>query len=258
VSASDTEVQKEGSSRAPIIKELSNVICKMGLVVLEGSLVLTPNEIKMVSDSGATDDETTTSKAVNNKKKEKNSSKQQHQRNFSTAISIPLESIESMTYEVALGRPSLSIKWTDSRKTFGRGTKTQFLQKRDDLPREEKIVNWIPIIDAARFLDETTGFPSAESAATTKEAVTEEEVLTTSSTTIEDFQELETQLLQTLDDRDWKGSFQIAKELKENYGSKCDFDQVESLCKDLAKKKLIEEDSMGGFFRKIKNDKTKK
>jgi hypothetical protein len=223
------------------IKRLPNVLCRNGLVLFEGTLVLTPKNINLINAHPANvrkDAKLPESKSQDEEASETvTDNRPETKEKPMAALSIPLPSIESMTYEMTLGQPSLLLKWNDDKRSFGKSRKTQFIQ-REEGSKDDRIVNWIPIIDEMSI-------PATASA----QPINEETAPITPS------EQLEPKILEVLNEREWKGSFQIATELRDKYGSKCDFDQVETLCIQLAKKKLVEEDKVGGFFKKAKKSK---
>jgi hypothetical protein len=238
-------------SKPHIIRQLPDVICKNGLTLLEGRLILTDQEISLINAQpirdrvdpnslGAEESSDGADKGADEIAKADERSKDE---NVQPAISIPLDSIESMTYETPRGRlsSSLLVKWLDDSGSFSRTRKSQFIQKGKSATQEERIVTWIQIIDEAKDARMTFHAKQADS-----EKEQEEEQ------SASDSERLESEILGVLDQKEWKGSFQIASELRDRYGPNYDFDQVETICKRLARKKLVDEDKIGGLFRKSK------
>ena len=229
-----------------IMRQLSHVICKNGLILLEGTLVLTKDELKLINVRQVRE-------RIEEEKKLKGtkSGDQLETGNSSPDISIPTGAIESITYEIALGRPSLLLKWQDETRSFGRTRKTQFIQRNDEKNKQQQIVYWIPILVDAKNKEAISEDIGSETES--GEVVHEQNHSRAEEKTANiDVKQLESEIIAVLSIKDWKGPFQIASELREVYGKNYDFDQIEGLCKSLAKKKLIEADKVGEFFRKPK------
>lgn len=245
----EKESGNNNENKPRIIRRLSNMVCKDGLVLLDGTLILTDEEISLINASQIRGRVDLNSPAPNQDVSDNETKK---------AIVIPIESVESMTYETVYGRPSLLLKWNDNTRAFGKTRKTQFIQRGGgkEMRREERLVTWIPIIDETknpainppRSEEQQQGQIQVEKG----EEEQEEEATTTAPV---DTSKLESQILGVLNQKEWKGPFQIAEELRDAYGGKYDFDLVETLCKKLAKNKLIEEDKVGEFFTRAKNQK---
>jgi lipoate-protein ligase A len=58
-------------------------------------------------------------------------------------------------------------------------------------------------------------------------------------------------VLDELGDNQWKGFFQISKDLREKYDISVDPDKLEGICQEMVKEKVLEQDKYGAFFRKI-------
>jgi hypothetical protein len=239
---SSGEFQETPESNPHAIRKLSNVICKSGLILIEGTLILTGKELSLINakpfrgrvDASSPGDENKPSA----KGSEQNNDEQSKEQNAQPAISIPLKSIQSLTYETPRGRSSsLVVKWLDERSSLGRTKKSEFIPRLELEAKEKKLGTWIPIIDEAKNAGITLERSDSEGEEETQESIPNPE-------------QLESKILDLLDQKEWKGSFQIAAELREKFHSKYDFDQVETVCKRLAQKKLVAEDKIGGFFRK--------
>jgi hypothetical protein len=255
------ESQQEGDEdlggdeirRPRIIRELPNMVCRDGLTLLGGTMVLTEQEITLANGtpirgridlSSPAPDQDSSSVEIN--KDDKNNKK---------SISIPLESIESITYAMALGRPSLVFGWKDNTRAFGKARRTEFIQRagKGKERKEDRLVTWVPVIDEVKnaFLNPSQNGDDGDGEQQTgeeKEAATETQTVAAPIDTTK----LESEIVSVLDQKDWKGPFQIANELRDMYGGKYDFDLVETLCKKLAKDKAIEGDKAGEFFRRKK------
>jgi hypothetical protein len=223
---------EDKAKEARVIRRLPNVICRNGLVLLEGTLVMTPEEINLINAHPFTDKNADKIRKDEASEKVESVVETRSDEKTMVAVSVPLYYIESITYETALGRPSLLLKWSDNTKSFGKARKTQFIQKNEGT-KEERIVNWIPLIDEARGSVITSEVSEANPTPLTQES-----------------EHLKNEILAVLNKKDWKGSFQIANELRDKYGSKYDFDLIEELCNQLVKEKLVDVDAVGGFFRK--------
>lgn len=216
-----------------ILKSRENVICKISLVIIEGTLYLTGNRL-LFSTSEGTDE---------------------GDENFSTegsvpdllsiasspgAISIPLESIDSADGKKGTFRPSLLVVWhnpPDNPET----TKTEFVQKSKSKGNEEifdesgDIDDWVPVI---------------QELAAKRIAVIQSR--STSPDSIEPGG-LESQILQILEKSEsWTGFFRIEGDLEEREGKSLDPDLIDDALKKLVSKQLIEQDKMGMSFRKLK------
>lgn len=238
VSDTSDKPKEDAKSEQHAIKRLSNVLSRNGLSLSEGTLVLTQESINLINAHAAS--ERISPKAADDKSKQAEDSETLPSKKSTTnektmvALSIPLGSIQSMTYEMALGKPSLLLKWNDDRKSFGKARTTQFIQKEAE-NKEDRLVNWIPIIDEMKLSTSS----AVEQAHEQIESAPQSE-------------QLESEILGVLSEREWKGPFQIVTEMRDRYGSKRDFDRVEIACRQLVKKKLVEEDKAGEFFRKAR------
>ena len=237
VSDTSDKPKEDAKSEPHAIKRLSNVLSRNGLSLSEGTLVLTQESINLINAHAASErisPKTAEDKSKDAEDSETPSKKSTTREKTMVALSIPLGSIQSMTYEMALGKPSLLLKWNDDRKSFGKARTTQFIQKEAE-NKEDRLVNWIPIIDEMKLSTSS----AVEQAHEQIESAPQSE-------------QLESEILGVLSEREWKGPFQIVTEMRDRYESKRDFDQVEIACKQLAKKKLVEEDKAGEFFRKTR------
>jgi hypothetical protein len=232
-------VTEEIQNNPSPVKQL-DVVCKSGVLFLEGNLLLTANEIKFVSAGKRDSRLNPDSGSSQYKTSERGSSNGSSNDARQPTISIPISSIDSVTYEVTQGKTSVSLKWhDDDRRAFGKSNKIQFIQK--GVPkRENRLASWIPIIEDS--LNNTGSLPSSS---IDKETAEKED------TRAMDSPELEKEILNVLDKKDWKGLFQIVGELRDKSKSNYDFDLVEHACQKLAKENRIKEDA--GFYRKNLN-----
>lgn len=66
-----------------------------------------------------------------------------------------------------------------------------------------------------------------------------------------DQESVASKILGILDADEWKGLFQIKKELREEYDTDIDIDELETQCNKLVTEKLAERDEIGEFYRKL-------
>jgi hypothetical protein len=248
------EEEKSKNNRPRVVRRLPNVVCRDGLSLLGGTLILTERDITLANatqirgriDLNSPAPEEDSTEEQQNSKDDKNKK----------SISIPLESIESITYGTALGRPSLGFAWKDNTRAFGKARRTDFIQRagRGVERKEDRLVTWIAVIDDIK--NGSLNPPQNDIADDDGHQQRQEEKKDTGNESAPpvpvDTSKLESEIMFVLDQKDWKGPFQIANELRDTYGGKYDFDLVETLCKKMAKNKLIEEDKVGEFFRKGK------
>lgn len=250
------EGKDERSNSPRIMRQLPNMVCRDGLTLLAGTLILTEQEISLTNATqirGRIDlnspapDQDSSSEEMN---KDKDGNK-----NNKRSISIPLESLESITYGTVLGRPSLVFGWKDNTRAFGKARRTEFIQRagKGKERKEDRLVTWVPVIDEVKSA--LLNPPSQNDVDNGEQQQKEQEQETGAETvaTPIDTSKLEPEIVSVLDQKDWKGPFQIANELRDRYGGKYDFDLVETICKKLAKDKVIEGDKAGEFFRKGKS-----
>lgn len=224
MSAEDSQSEIPSEDHSEVIKQLSDAVFRSGLLLIDGTLKLTKSDISFYARPTPSKDK----KKTNDDAEEKGAVAEQ------LVLSIPLQSIESMTYEFVLGKPSLSLKWKDNTKSFGRSNKSQFIQN-GIASRDDRIATWIAVIDREAFYRDSA--PASESdALKVKKHV--------------DMGKERTDILDVLNQKDWKGLFQVVAELKQKKGADYDFDEVEEMCQKLVAEKLLVEDKVGGFFKK--------
>ena len=214
-----TEFSSTPRNESPL-RTMTNVICKNSRSVREGLLILTNRRLVFVPGrSGVSNAEI--------------SQVLQSGENFA----IPLEQIATVSGNRGILRPSLNVVWHNSSGDSST-TKTDFLQNYRPKNLEEArngINEWVPLIEKA-----------ATSDVSLEELPVEETPLNSV-----DEAELESRVLEELGDNQWKGFFQISKELGEKYNASVDPDALERICNQLVKEKVIEQDKHGEFFRKI-------
>ncbi len=247
------EEKDEGNDNPRVIRQLPNMVCRDGLTLLAGTVVLTEHEITLTNATqirGRID--------LNSPAPDQDSSSPQGINSNTKSISIPLESLESITYGTVLGRPALVFGWKDNTRSFAKARRTEFIQRagKGKEMKENRLVNWVPVIDEAKNVllnpsQKDDGNKEQQEQSKEEEGATAN--ATQTATIPIDTSKLESEIVSILDKKDWKGPFQIANELRDTYGGKYDFDLVETLCKKLAKNKVIEGDKAGEFFRKAKN-----
>ena len=207
-------------------KELRNIICKSGFIYLEGTLILTDKEIQFIN-----------AQTIQNNPPylpaEHGAAKDHEILSFRAAdelpsVTIPLESIESVKAEKSSGRPCITIRW---QKDAG-DRKTQFVQKEDWLGSDD-INNWPGLIESNKRL-RISQLQNSDSSINSL-----------------DSKHLESLVLEVLNEKEWKGTFEIVEDIENRDGTKFDFDEIDDVCADMAARKLIEVDSSGGFYRKL-------
>jgi hypothetical protein len=199
------------------IRTMINVVCKNSKALTEGSLILTNR--RLVFAKG--------------KVNLANEEVPQILRGRDL-FAIPLEQIANVSGNRGILRPSLNVSWRNQPGDQST-TKTEFLQNYRPKNLEEArngINEWVPLIERAAVSD------------------VEDSPTETQSATVDE-NELKSRVLEELGDMQWKGFFQISKELREKYDMSVDPDQLEKVCHGLVEDKLIEQDKHGEFFRKI-------
>ncbi len=157
---------------------------------------------------------------------------------------IPLEQIANVSGNRGVLRPSLKVAW-HPHPGDPSATKVEFVQKSrprtlDDV--RSAISEWVPTIDQAAKNEIVLPELQTESPAAPAQPQMNES-------------ELRSRVLEDLKDGQWKGFFQISRDLDDKYGTSVDPDALESLCNKLVKEKLIEQDKHGEFFRRILKEK---
>ena len=128
--------------------------------------------------------------------------------------------------------PSLSVSWHDDETN--QTTRAEFIQKTKSTDPYATNVN-----DWAQLIEDTskTKIREIQSQSSKEYGV--------------DKNTLEAKVLAVLEEMQWKGLFQIEKELaqKDFEETNFDFEEIESACKKLVEQKLIERDETGEFYR---------
>jgi hypothetical protein len=210
----------EPTKEAPL-KYQSDVICKNSRSVQEGSLLLTNRRLIFVEGKGSLKDSELQSVLQEN-----------------DHFTIPLPQVANVSGKQGFLRPSLTVAWHPTPEDPS-STKTDFLQKYRPQNLEDArngINQWVAVIEQAATSDLDLA---------PLEMKNEEE-----QPTIDD-SELRSRLLEELNDKQWKGFFQIERDLGEKFGLSVDPDALERCCKNLVAEKLVEQDKHGEFFRKI-------
>jgi hypothetical protein len=203
-----------------MVRSQDNVIRKTGKTVQEGTLLLTNRRLVF---------------ATGNSVQESDVKKILQDRNV---FAIPLDQIANVSGNRGLLRPSLNVMWHDPPGDPSL-TKTEFLQKYrpaniDDL--RNAINEWGPLIERAATSD------IGEEVQSEKPKIEVPKI---------DDDQLKSRVLEELGDKQWKGFFQIERDLDEKYGTSTDPDALESCLTKLVKEKLLEQDKHGEFFRRI-------
>jgi hypothetical protein len=206
-----------GSKVEKPLRTKEHIICKNSVGLLEGTLFLTYRRLVFVPGQEFEEGEDF------QKLIEK-----------SDVISIPLDQIVTVLGNRGILKQSLNVVWHDPPNTPST-TKTDFHQKNRPRNMEEAqnaINEWVSQIEAAAL-------PEGKAELTTLEDSSLK------------WDQLDTKVLQSLGDMNWKGFFQLERQLEETYGGNLDPDELESCCARLVKEKLIEQDKFGAFFKKL-------
>lgn len=212
---SEIDMGRDSFGAETPLKSMIDVVCKNSKSVKEGSLVLTNRRLVFAAGkSTLTPDEI--KKVMQDR----------------DAFSISLEQIANVTGNRGILRPSLQVIWRNAPEDQTT-MRTDFIQNYRPKTLEEAtngINEWVSAIEGGALAD--GDLKSGESAA------------------IVDQSELKSKVLEELGDMQWKGFFQIEKELREKFNLTPDPDLLEKVCAELVKEKRIEQDKYGQFFRK--------
>ena len=285
----EDEADNNAKENETILKEATGIICKTALLILEGSLVLTNERLVFLAGEEGEDidfgerlpdsDQATeemgdktgdglslrsksnflekgrrimapiketsneeSSESDNLRVKEKGNSTSSDDDTYTEGqdedeLSIALSSIIRAEGHKGLFRPSLTVVWHDDKTN--ESSRVQFVQKvKYSDPIFKDINDWAsPIEEIGR--------------------IKTEEIRAKSSIEVtHDSNSLEARILEILpaSDSEWKGLFQIEKELMgEGYwDSSRDFEELEEACTRLVGKKLLEQDESGEFYCRAK------
>lgn len=218
VSSGSLEMTFDRSSEF-VLKGMDSVVCRNSRSVQEGALVLTNRRLAFVQNETLGDDS--------------GAQKILQKRDL---FSIPLNQVVTVSGNRGIIRPSIKVVW-HSLPGDPTSTKTEFTQKNGPRSLEEArngIDQWVQLIEKAATSDEVEPPKMNEGL--------EPNV---------DSGELKLHVLEELEDMQWKGFFQIEKDIEEKYGGSINPDSLEATCDRLVKEKLIEQDKYGHFFRKI-------
>lgn len=209
------------SGTESILKRQDNVIFRNNRSLQDGVLLLTTKRLVFVSEKSI--------------KPEDNVQDFLHN---SAAFSIPLEQVANASGNRGILRPSLKIAW-HPQPGDPASTKIEFVQKSaprtlDDV--KNAVSEWVTTIDQAAKNEIV--LPELQQAETPAAPAINEG-------------ELRARVLEELDDKKWKGFFQISRDLDDKYGMSVDPDALENLCNKLVKEKLIEQEKNGEFFRRV-------
>jgi hypothetical protein len=212
------------STKESLLKKQDNVIFRKNRSVQEGALLLTNRRLVFAAGKSVRGDNDAQSIL--------------HERD---TYAIPLDQIANVSGNRGILRPSLKVAWHEQAGDVAT-TKLEFVQKNgprtlDDV--KNAISEWVPIIDqAARSEIE---LPELQVESHPQPVVNEGE--------------LRSHVLEELGDMQWKGFFQMSRDLQEKYGTSVDPDALENICNKLVKEKLVEQDKHGEFFKKISKGK---
>jgi hypothetical protein len=200
------------------LRTMINVICRNSRSVKDGSLILTNRRLAFVTGKLDTTDTKDISKILQG----------------GEVLEIPLDQVVNVTGNRGILRPSLNVVWRNQPGS-DETTKTEFIQNYRPKNLEEArngINEWVPFIEKAAVPDDEGSLqPTGEP--------------------IVDEKELKSRVLDELGDSQWKGFFQISKDLREKYDISVDPDRLEGICQEMVKEKILEQDKYGAFFRKI-------
>ena len=204
-----------------LLKRQDNVIFRNNRSIQEGILLLTTKRLAFISTNSIKEED-----------------KVQDFLQNPSAFSIPLDQIANASGNRGLLRPSLKVSW-HPQPGDPASTKVEFVQKSaprtlDDV--KNAVSEWVTTIDQAAR-NEIVPPELQETEVPTAPTINEGE--------------LRGRVLEDLDDKQWKGFFQISRDLDDKYGMNVDPDALENLCNKLVKEKLIEQDKHGEFFKKI-------
>jgi len=201
------------------LKTMDGIICKNSRSVQEGSLILTNWRLAFAQNESIGQD-SDVQKILQKR----------------DLLSIPLDQIANVSGNRGIIRPSLRVVWHNP-PGDPTSTKTEFTQKNGPRSMEEArngVNEWVPLIEKAAVSDEVEPLE-----------------LNNVAETAADESELKSRVLEELGDMQWKGFFQIEKDIGEKYGGSINPDVLEAACSKLVKENLIEQDKYGHFFKKI-------
>jgi len=200
-----------------LLQSQPQVMCRGPDGILQGTLLLTNNRLALVPSS-KTDNRS--SGVVNIEHAIEKSQ-----------LSIPLDSVVSVSGQRGILRISLTVIWHDQPGSSST-TRTEFLQRYRPQAGQKAINEWIPLIEK-----EATGQTDQERSESA------------------DLTELESRVMETLDDTNWKGFFQLERELGEEGQTSIDPDDLDAVLAKLVRDKVIEQDKVGEFYKKISSEK---
>jgi hypothetical protein len=219
-----TSVTKENvrpsSAKEAVLKRQDNVIFKNGRAVDEGVLLLTNRRLVFAPAKSAPANGDV-----------------QNTLHQPDAYAIPLEQVANVSGNRGILRPSLKVNWHEQPGDSST-TKVEFMQKSGPRTMDDvrnAISEWVPLIDQAARSE--LDIPELQTETPSQPAIDETE--------------LRKRVLGELNDKQWKGFFQISRDLDEKYGDSIDPDALENVCKNLVKEKLVEQDKHGEFFKKL-------
>ncbi|HYB03530.1 MAG TPA: hypothetical protein VED17_03650 [Nitrososphaerales archaeon] len=215
------------SSNESVLRRQDNVIFRNNRSIQEGVLVLTTKRLVFASGKSIKGDG-----GVQDILQDR------------SAYAIPLEQIANVSGNRGILRPSLKVAW-HPQPGDPSTTKLEFVQKSSPRTLDDvrnAISEWVPTIDQAARNEIVAPELQADTPSISAQPAINES-------------ELRSRVLDDLNDMQWKGFFQISRDLDDKYGTSVDPDALENLCNKLVKEKLIEQDKHGEFFRKISKKK---
>jgi len=199
-----------------LIESQPQVMCKGPRGVIQGTLVLTKKYLSLVKPSELKDNSVSVSSALR-----------------SSLLTIPLDSIDSVSGQRGVLRTSLVVNWHNP-PGGSTNTRTEFIQRyRSPSPVQISINEWIPLIEK-----EVWGEP-------------EDDGLESKT----DLAELESRVRDRFADEKWLGYFQLERELEEKYEMSIDPDDLDKILGKLIREKVLEKEKVGEFYRKIPSGK---
>jgi hypothetical protein len=215
------------SGNETVLKRQDGVIFRNNRSIQEGVLLLTSKRLVFASEKSIKGDADAQSILQD-----------------SDAYAIPLEQIANVSGNRGILRPSLKVTW-HPQPGDPSTTKLEFVQKSSPRTLDDvrsAISEWVPTIDQAAKNEIVLPELQAKSPVVHAQPQMNES-------------ELRARVLEDLKDMQWKGFFQISRDLGDKYSTSVDPDALENLCNKLVKEKLIEQDKHGEFFRKISKKK---
>ena len=201
------------------------------MILLEGTLTFTTKHLIFVSSNGNHSETTTDESAPESEAGNTDSEDPEVTVADSDTFSIPLSSIVSVEGKRGMFRPSLTVYWRDDAQN--ETSKMEFIQKTRHVSTSGNINDWESKIHHL----------------STAQVMVAQEI--NSAMHSAEPRSVPTKILGVLNDGEWKGLIQIERELREQYGTEIDIDELETQCNKLVTEKILERDKIGEFYRKL-------